>query len=165
MSSRGRGWERTSGRWRRYSNVTERPRGQGIRALVLVCLDTNLLLTLLRGDDSAAKAVEDYEEAGKPLRMTAVTEYELVKGAYLSSKKEENLQRLRRLFDGTEILRPTDEACGEAAFIYSHLESRGKMINEFDVLIAGIVIANEETLVSSDEHFEVIEGLRLQSWK
>ena len=38
------------------------------------------------------------------------------------------------------------------------------MIDEFDVLIAGIVIASEETLVSRDEHFAVIEGLRLQSW-
>ena len=62
------------------------------------------------------------------------------------------------------MLRLTDEACGEAARIYSRLESRGRMIDEFDVLIAGIVIASEETLVSRDEHFAVIEGLRLQSW-
>ena len=121
-------------------------------------------MALLRGDDPAAKVVEDFEDAGKTLRTTAITEYELFKGAYLSSRREENLQRLRRLFDGTEVLRPTDEACGEAARIYARLESGGKMINEFDVLIAGIVIANEETLVSRDEHFEAIEGLRLQSW-
>jgi len=130
----------------------------------LVCLDTNLLVALLRGDDSAAKVVGGFEDSGKPLRTTAITEYELFKGAHLSSRREENLQRLRRLFDGTEVLRLTDEACGEAARIYARLESGGKMLNEFDVLIAGIVIANEETLVSRDEHFEVIEGLRLQSW-
>jgi len=130
----------------------------------LVCLDTDLLVALLRGEDSAAKAIEDFESAGKPLRMTAITEYELFKGAHLSSRREENLQRLRRLFDGTQVLRLTDEACGEAARIYSRLESKGKMINEFDVLIAGIVIASEETLVSRDEHFDVVEGLSLQSW-
>ena len=130
----------------------------------MVCLDTNLLVALLRGDEPAAKAVEDFEGAAKPLRTTAISEYELFKGAHLSSRREENLQRLRRLFDRTEVLRLTDEACGEAARIYARLESRGKMINEFDVLIAGIVIASEETLVSRDEHFAVIEGLRLQSW-
>ena len=130
----------------------------------MVCLDTDLLVALLRGEDSAAKAIEDFESAGKPLRMPAITEYELFKGAHLSSRREENLQRLRRLFDGTQVLRLTDEACGEAARIYSRLESKGKMINEFDVLIAGIVIASEETLVSRDEHFDVVEGLSLQSW-
>jgi len=130
----------------------------------LVCLDTNLLVALLRGDDSAARAVEDFESAGKPLGTTAITEYELFKGAHLSSRKEENLQRLRRLFDGTEVLRLTDEACGEVARISSRLESRGKMINEFGVLIAGIVIASEETLVSRDEHFTEVEGLRIQRW-
>ena len=121
-------------------------------------------MALLRGDDSAAKVVGGFEDSGKPLRTTAITEYELFKGAHLSSRREENLQRLRRLFDRTEVLRLTDEACGEAGRIYARLKSRGKMTNEFDVLIAGIVIANEETLVSRDEHFEVIEGLRLQSW-
>lgn len=130
----------------------------------MVCLDTNLLVALLRGEDSAARIVGDFEDAGKPVRTTAITEYELFKGAHLSSRREENLQRLRRLFDRTEILRLTDDACGEAARIYSRLESRGKMVNEFDVLIAGIVIASEETLVSRDEHFALIEGLRLQSW-
>ena len=118
----------------------------------------------MRGDDSAAKVVEDFENLAKPLRTTAVTEYELLKGAHLSSKREENLQRLRRLFYRAQVLGLTDEACGEAARIYSQLESKGKMINDFDILIAGIVIANEETLVSRDEHFEVIQGLRLQSW-
>ena len=98
-------------------------------------------MALLRGDDSAAKVVGGFEDSGKPLRTTAITEYELFKGAHLSSRREENLQRLRRLFDGTEVLRLTDEACGEAGRIYSRLESRGKMINEFDVLIGGIVIA------------------------
>jgi len=121
-------------------------------------------VALLRGDDSAARVVEDFENLAKPLRTTAVTEYELLKGAHLSSKREENLQRLRRLFYRAQVLGLTHEACGEAARIYSQLESKGKMINEFDILIAGIVIANEETLVSRDEHFEVIEGLRLQSW-
>jgi len=130
----------------------------------LVCLDTNLLVALLRGDDSAAKVVGGFEDSGKPLRTTAITEYELFKGAHLSSRREENLQRLRRLFDGTEVLRLTSEACIEAGRIYSRLDSRGTMINEFDVLIGGIVIASEETLVTRDEHFTAIEGLRLQSW-
>src|SRR2546428_13885131 len=79
------------------------------RSLVLVCLDTNLLVALLRGDDSAAKVVGGFEDSGKPLRTTAITEYELFKGAHLSSRREENLQRWRRPFDGTEELSRTDE--------------------------------------------------------
>lgn len=56
------------------------------------------------------------------------------------------------------------DECDEVSKIYRVLNTRGKMIGELDVMIAGIVLYNDETLVSRDEHFSLIQNLSLKAW-
>ena len=49
------------------------------------------------------------------------------------------------------ILRIT--AVNEAVKAYKKLKEKGKMVNELDVLIAGIAAANNETLITKDKQF------------
>jgi predicted nucleic acid-binding protein len=57
----------------------------------LVVLDTDILVALLKGNSEAIDEVRRLEKNGDPLSTTLITAYELMKGAYISSKPDENL--------------------------------------------------------------------------
>ena len=50
------------------------------------------------------------------------------------------------------------------AEIRDDLEIRGAIIGPNDLLIAAIALANDLTLVTSDNEFSRIEGLRTEDW-
>ena len=53
-----------------------------------------------------------------------------------------------------------------SAEIYSTLRQSGTIIDDIDLLIAGVAIENEMTLVTNnDSHFSRIPGLRINNWK
>jgi len=128
----------------------------------LVCLDTDLLVAFLRGDAEAELAVNTNKERG-PLRTTIVNRYELLKGA-ASSKRTENLEMVKNMLSEIEILSFDDDSCDEAAELYGGLRGQGRMVNEFDLLVAAVVMRNDETLVTRDNHFSGIDGLQVRAW-
>ena len=70
----------------------------------------------------------------------------------------------RRRLASRPALALDEDSCDEAARLYGDLRGEGKMVNEFDLLVAAIVMRNDETLVTRDEHFSRIAGLRVRSW-
>jgi len=129
-----------------------------------VCLDTDLLVALLKGDKDAVDTIAQLEAEGKPLKTTAITAYELLKGALLSSRPEENLTGVSELLSVIQVYTLTNDSCLQAAKTYDDLRRKGQIIGEFDILIAAIAITNHEALMSRDSHFRLIEGLNLQAW-
>lgn len=131
----------------------------------MVCLDSDILISFLRGDESAIEKVSALRQGGEgPLRTTAINAYELLKGARLSLTKEVNELQVRRLISEMEVLELGPEASESGASIFGHLKERGEMVNELDILVAGIVLANREKLVSRDKGFRGMPGLRLDEW-
>ena len=64
------------------------------------------------------------------------------------------------------VIALTEESCKISSEIYSKLRIKGELIDDIDLLIAGIAIENEMTLVTNNEnHFGRIEGLRVANWK
>jgi len=129
-----------------------------------VCLDTDFLVALLKGDRDAIDRIAQLEAEEKPLKSTAITAYELLKGALLSSRPEENLTSVSDLLSVIQVLTLTNDSCLQAAKTYEDLRRKGLLIGEFDILIAAIAISNNEALMSRDSHFRLIEGLNLQAW-
>jgi tRNA(fMet)-specific endonuclease VapC len=129
-------------------------------------LDTNILVSLLKGDERAKEKVSSLTSAGSAIFVTTITAYELLKGASISSRPEENLAKVRDLLYTIPVLELSTEACEQASKIYKDLRARGKMIGEFDILIAAIVMSRdeEEPLVTKDAHFKNVEGLRMDKW-
>jgi predicted nucleic acid-binding protein len=92
--------------------------------------------------------------------ITVITAYELLKGAQLSTRRQDNLQATRKAISSAKILDLTPEACAEAARIYCELKNAGKLIGEFDILNAAIAKTNNEPILTYDQHFNAITGLR-----
>jgi len=93
-----------------------------------------------------------------------ITAYELAKGAYLSSRANENLAKINGTISSIRALDLSFGAADQAAKIYKEVRDKGRMIGEFDILTAAVVKFNDEALVTRDRHFESIRGIKLINW-
>ena len=127
-------------------------------------LDTDILVSLLKGVPDAVEKVRELQESGTRISTTIITAYELLKGSYISSRPQENLPKIRDSISNLQVLELSFGAAEEASKIYKDLRDRGRQIGEFDVLIAAIVKFYDESLVTRDEHFKSIRGMKLIRW-
>jgi tRNA(fMet)-specific endonuclease VapC len=131
----------------------------------MACLDTDILVALLKGDPEATAFIEKLEGEGEKLKTSAISAYELMKGALISSKPEENLKTVGGMLSSLTVLTLNRNSPEFAARIHRDLRKAGKFIGELDVLIAGICHYDEEVLVSRDGHFrEIGKALNVMSW-
>ncbi|MCL5440387.1 MAG: type II toxin-antitoxin system VapC family toxin [Candidatus Marsarchaeota archaeon] len=115
--------------------------------------DTTLLIDALSGDQKAINAIESYK--GKEnAAITILNKYELLRGRKFSEQ-----QTLGKLMDGLNLYGIGNGEIVTSAEIYRALRTKGKLINEFDILIAGITVANNEKLVTNDKDFKEIKKL------
>ncbi|MBN2251502.1 MAG: type II toxin-antitoxin system VapC family toxin [Candidatus Altiarchaeota archaeon] len=128
------------------------------------CLDTNILVGLLRGDPDAGAKIQSLEDKGLRITTTVINACELYRGAQRSSKAEENLEVLEELLRNIEMLDLNLKAAKTAASILEEQKAGGKTVNEMDALIAAIALTNNETLVTRDKDFKRIKELRMEIW-
>ncbi len=127
----------------------------------MTVFDTNFLIYLLR--NKTAAEVADYYTNPK---MTTITLYELYFGAKRSVKQEESIVDINSLLKSVDLLAFDEPAAWKAGEIQAKLINSGRPIDLQDVLIAGIVIANNEELVTNNiDHFGRIPGLKCRYWK
>jgi tRNA(fMet)-specific endonuclease VapC len=127
----------------------------------LTILDTTVIVALLKGKTETIAQIKKLLEKEDTLGITTITAYELLKGAALSAKQKENTQAVKEVISNLQIFDLSPQACEEAAEIYSELENAGKIISEFDILIAAIAKTNNEAILTYDKHFRTIKGLHL----
>lgn len=127
------------------------------------CLDTNIIIDFLRGDEVIVRRVNDLIKT-ENVYLTPITLCELFKGVYLSSKVNEELVILKDFLSFFSVLDFDVEACNEFGKEYARLKKKGKTTNEFDLMIACIASVNNLTLVTRDKkHFRKL-GVRVEVW-
>ena len=128
------------------------------------CLDTDLLIAILRGKKEAYNRVTELDEEAKGA-TTAINAFEIFFGAHKSAMKSENVKEASKLLDRLEVI-PLDLASSrKAGEISAALVAKGETIDYRDAMIAGIVIENNLTLVTSNKsHFTRIKSLKLETW-
>jgi tRNA(fMet)-specific endonuclease VapC len=122
------------------------------------------MVSFLNGTPEAVKKIEELTNQGDIIAITTITIYELLKGAQLSSRQKENLLEVTEAISTVQILDLSNDACLEAARIYCTLEEEGKLIGEFDILIAAIAKTNGQAILTRDQHFKSVPGLILATW-
>jgi tRNA(fMet)-specific endonuclease VapC len=130
----------------------------------LTIIDTSAMVSFLNGTPDAVKKIEELINQGDRIAFTTITVYELLKGAQLSSRQKENLLKVTEAISSVQILDLSNDACLEAARIYCTLKEEGKLIGEFDILIAAIAKTNGEAILTRDQHFKSVPGLILAKW-
>ena len=130
----------------------------------MTVLDTDILVALLKGAPEALDTIKKLEDQGDQISTTIISAYELLKGAYISSRQQENLGKVRDAISSLKVLDLSVKACEEASKLYSSLKKTGKVIGEFDILIAAIARTHDEAIMTRDEHFKSIRGTKLLKW-
>jgi predicted nucleic acid-binding protein len=121
------------------------------------------MIPFLKGTHEAVNKVTEVSNNDQVL-ITIVTAYELLKGARVSSKPRENLEDVKKAISNMIVLDLSLEACEEASAIFCELKKSGKMISEFDILIAAIAKTKGEAILTRDQHFKAIKGIDLIQW-
>jgi predicted nucleic acid-binding protein len=76
---------------------------------------------MLKGERESIGRIRSLEEDGSRLSTTVINAYELLKGASISSRAEENLMKVRGSISDLHLLELSLGACEEASKIYKEL--------------------------------------------
>jgi tRNA(fMet)-specific endonuclease VapC len=130
----------------------------------LKCLDTDLLVAILRGKQEAAKTVQALDQEVRAA-TTAINVFELYYGANKSQQKDQNLKETQKLLSKLEIFPLDHHSAKKAAEISAQLAKRGQPIDYRDAMIAAIAFQNDAVLLTRNAvHFKRIRGLKTESW-
>jgi tRNA(fMet)-specific endonuclease VapC len=130
-------------------------------------LDTNACIALING---APKTVRRrFQRAiarDATILVSSVVAFELWYGAAKSQRRESNAERLQAFLAGPlEWTDFDDEDAREAGLVRADLETAGKPIGAYDVLIAGQARRRGATLVTSNvAEFARVAGLKWEDW-
>ncbi len=126
-------------------------------------LDTNICIYLLNGNAALNEKVANIGISS--LSITNSVLAELYFGAFNSRRTAENLDRIKRFKKNLNIM-PDSEASAEIfGRIKSNLKSKGRRIDDFDILIASIALKDNYTIVTNNlKHFSQIDGLKIENW-
>lgn len=123
-------------------------------------LDTNIIIALLAGDKLVTKHIASITEIFFP----SIAIGELYYGAYRSSRRDENVKRIDLLVKSNNVLVCNARTAHEYGLIKSQLSQKGRPIPENDIWIAALASSNDLVVVTRDEHFKHVEGLKIEIW-
>ena len=128
----------------------------------MYCIDTDIVIEYLRGNNKVVAKIEEFKDK---ISLTPITLLELYFGAYLSDKKEEHLKQVRELIKQFDILNFNADSFTNFGLIKSDLMKKGMLLDNFDLCIASLALANNKILVTNNiQHFERIVRLKVENW-
>lgn len=85
-------------------------------------------------------------------------------GIRLGSRYQQNLARLQAALSVLRIW-PADGATAVSfANLYQELRAAGRMLSQFDLLIAAMARQHRLTLLTADQDFQAVENLAIEDW-
>jgi tRNA(fMet)-specific endonuclease VapC len=130
-------------------------------------LDTNACIALINGNPPSVRAkFRKATDLGGQVFVSSIALFELWYGVAKSSRRDFDKKRLEAFFAGpTHPLSFEDQDAEIAGAIRADLESIGKPIGAYDLLIAGQAIRNKLTLITANlSEFARIKELAWADW-
>jgi tRNA(fMet)-specific endonuclease VapC len=130
-------------------------------------LDTNAVIAILNNRPPAVRGrLRRALARGSAIATSSVVLYELWYGVARSQHKKENADRLRAFLAGAVRVLPFQEDdAAVAGELRAELESKGKPIGPYDLLIAAQALRSRATLVSANTgEFSRVRGLAWRNW-
>jgi tRNA(fMet)-specific endonuclease VapC len=129
-----------------------------------VLIDTDILSYYFRGDKVVVSNFEKYLKQIDLIEISIITFYEIV-GGLLAKNALKQLSIFENFVSENMVIPMTENSAKISAELYSSLTQDGKIIDDIDLLIAGIAIENDMVLITNNEsHFNRIPGLKIENW-
>ena len=126
-------------------------------------LDTNICIYLLNGNKELEKKIKKIGVFS--LSISNATLAELYFGAYNSQNVDSNIKLIEAFKKNLIVYSDSDISAEAFGRFKSKLRAKGKIIEDFDILIASIAYSNNCILVTNNpDHFERIDELKIENW-
>ena len=122
-------------------------------------LDTNIIIAFYEGESKVVEKI-----TGSEIYLLYVVIGELRFGAEKSRRRSANQKQIDALIDQVTILPGSAATAKYYGIIKSQLKKKGRPIPENDIWIAAIVKEYDLILVTRDDHFSHIEGIKQEAW-
>ena len=122
-------------------------------------IDTDIISLFLRNHLPVVEKIREYLKNYKRISFSIISYYEILSGLkYRDAKKQ--LDSFLEFADYNVILPVTKDSVEISAQIYADLRKNGNLIDDVDIIIAGIAISNNLSMITHNvHHFGRIEGL------
>jgi len=127
-------------------------------------IDTDIISFFLRNHKNVVMKFEKYLDEFENVNFSIITYYEIISGLkYKDAQKQ--LDAFLKFSEYNSILPITKDSIEISADIYTDLRKKGALIDDIDILIAGIALSNTLILVTHNtSHFGKIDGLEIEDW-
>lgn len=130
-------------------------------------LDTNACIALINGNPPAVRVrLQKASASGANVFVSSVALFELWYGVAKSTREEFNRKRLETFLAGPIFILPfADLDARMAGSVRAALESTGRPIGAYDLLMAGQALRHKLTLVTANvREFSRVKELLWQDW-
>jgi tRNA(fMet)-specific endonuclease VapC len=124
-------------------------------------LDTNWAIYYLRGDTRTIERLTSLKNEG--LAISVISVAELYEGVFRSPNPDLAERVLKDFFGEVSVLGVGEEVGRIFGRERVRLRQSGRLISDFDLLIAATALHHNLTLLSADRDFERVENLRIIS--
>ena len=126
----------------------------------MIGLDTSAIIDIFKGDNNIKQFLKKNKE---PLAATLISYLELFFGLDPRNPKHAIEERYYdEFFKSLYNLNLTKNSCKEASKIFWELKKKGESIEQFDCIIAALLLTNgiNKIVTRNTKHFEKIKQLR-----
>lgn len=125
-------------------------------------VDTDWAVQHLRGDAGIVGGLEELKPEG--LGLSVISLAELYEGVFSSRDPRASEEGLNNFLRRVVLIGIDEEICRLFGRARGRLRAGGKVVGGFDLLIGSTALRHDVTVLTNNRrHFEVIEGVRLES--
>ena len=129
-----------------------------------VLIDTDIISFFLRNNENVVNHFSEYLFEFERINFSIITYYEILSGLKFKDARKQ-MNAFLKFSEYNSIIPITKDSMELSADIYADLRKKGVLIDDIDILIAGIALANNLILVTHNtSHFSRIDGLEIQDW-
>lgn len=126
-------------------------------------LDTNTLIYYFKNQGQVAQRLA--EISPQEIIVSTIVLFELQVGIAKSTSPAKRIQQLQQFLSRVNLVSFDRDAALAAATIRAQLEQNGTPIGPIDVLIAGVAVAQQATIVTRNVgEFSRVSGLSIVNW-
>ena len=122
-------------------------------------LDTNKIIDYLKGDRSVIRILQDLRPKG--LAVSVISIGEILEGIVDQPQSKRRINDLENFLSAVKVLDVDYNVVERFAAIRSGLRRAGKLIDNFDILIAATAVVYNLKVITADKDFTKIGELEL----